>query len=170
MTLFSVGLIAGGALVALVVAVVAIGACLPRHHVATRSQRYAAPPDVVWARIATPLEGAAWRSGLTAVAAAPAIHGHTSWTETSRQGSIRYVEDEAVPFERRVVRIADDTLPFGGRWIFVLQPEGGGTRLTITEEGEVKNPLFRFVSAVVIGHTATIDTYLRDLARHLPSG
>jgi hypothetical protein len=33
----------------------------------------------------------------------------------------------------------------------------------ITEEGEVYNPVFRFISRFVIGQTRTIETYLRDL-------
>ena len=34
----------------------------------------------------------------------------------------------------------------------------------MTERGEVKHPLFRVISRFVIGHTRTIDGYLRDLA------
>jgi hypothetical protein len=35
----------------------------------------------------------------------------------------------------------------------------------ITENGEVYNPLFRFVSRYVIGHNRTIDAYLRALGQ-----
>ena len=44
-----------------------------------------------------------------------------------------------------------------------------GLRERITENGEVYNPLFRFVSRFVMGHTRTIDTYLGDVARHFDS-
>ena len=37
----------------------------------------------------------------------------------------------------------------------------------ITENGEVYNPLFRFMSRFVFGHTATIDKYLEDLGQVL---
>jgi len=37
------------------------------------------------------------------------------------------------------------------------------TEVTITEDGEVYNPIFRFMSAYVFGHTATIEQYLTDL-------
>lgn len=37
-----------------------------------------------------------------------------------------------------------------------LVPDGAGTRVTITENGEVYNPLFRFVSRFLMGHTSTI--------------
>jgi hypothetical protein len=68
-----------------------------------------------------------------------------------------------------VSRIADPNLPFGGTWTIDLKPEGAGTRVTITEHGEVYNPIFRFMSRFVFGHTATIDAYLTALQRrHAP--
>lgn len=39
--------------------------------------------------------------------------------------------------------------------------------LTITERGWVRNPLFRFVSQIVIGHNTTIDAYLSALGDRL---
>ena len=63
------------------------------------------------------------------------------------------------------VRIADDTLPFGGTWTYELAPEGAGTRLTITEDGVVRNVVFRFLSRWVFSHTATLEKYLRALGR-----
>ena len=44
--------------------------------------------------------------------------------------------------------------------------ENGGTQVKITEEGDVSNVLFRFMSRYVFGHTATIDSYLAAIARH----
>jgi hypothetical protein len=37
--------------------------------------------------------------------------------------------------------------------------------LRITEDGEVYNPVFRFVSRFVMGHTATMDKYLADVGK-----
>ena len=39
--------------------------------------------------------------------------------------------------------------------------------LTITENGEIYNPVFRFVSRFITGQTSTIDEYLRALGRKL---
>jgi len=51
-------------------------------------------------------------------------------------------------------------------WDLTLEPTAGGaTRVRITEQGEVANPLFRFVSRFLIGQTRTMDVYLRDLGR-----
>jgi hypothetical protein len=66
-----------------------------------------------------------------------------------------------------VNRIADPKLPFGGSWTYEVSAAGSGTELNITENGEVYNPLFRFVSRFIMGHTATIEKYQRDLAARL---
>ena len=67
-------------------------------------------------------------------------------------------------------RIADAKLPFGGSWTYEIAP--GVTRdlttLRITENGEVYNPVFRFVSKFVMGHSATIDKYLAAVATRYP--
>jgi hypothetical protein len=68
-----------------------------------------------------------------------------------------------VPARRLVTRIADHNLPYGGTWTYELTPDGSGTRLTITENGEVYNPIFRFVSRFIMGHTASMESVLRAL-------
>ena len=40
-----------------------------------------------------------------------------------------------------------------------------GCAVTITESCEVYNPIFRFMSRFVFGHSATIKRYLRDLGK-----
>lgn len=67
------------------------------------------------------------------------------------------------------MRIADPNLPFGGTWTYDLVPGDQACSLTVTEDGEVYNPLFRFVSRFIIGHTATIDSYLKALQTKLAS-
>jgi hypothetical protein len=58
-------------------------------------------------------------------------------------------------------------LPFGGTWTFDVAAAPGGTSLTITEDGEVYNPIFRFMSKTVFSPYKTIDTYQADLRRRL---
>jgi hypothetical protein len=62
-----------------------------------------------------------------------------------------------------VTRIVGETLPFGGTWTYRIVPAPGGSDLTITEDGEVYNPIFRFMSRFVFGHFATIDAFLAGL-------
>jgi uncharacterized protein YndB with AHSA1/START domain len=150
-----------GAIVALLLAVVALGYALPVGHVASREATLAAPPDRVHAAL-TDVEGyPAWRSDVRSVevvARAP-----LQWREHGSNGTITFEIRENTPPGKLVTHIADRSLPFGGTWTFELAPAGTGTRLTITEHGEVYNPLFRVMSRFVFGHTATIDQYLADL-------
>ena len=101
-------------------------------------------------------------------------HNRTHRTGFLDHGAIAYVVDESSPPHdgrpgRLVTRIADDDLPFGGRWIHQVVRVGSGTRVTITEDGLVKSVLFRFASRYVFGHTRTLDDFLRDLGTHLGS-
>lgn len=138
--------------------IVLVGAALPKEHVASRKIVVKAPPDAVFALIAGPSD---WR-GLK--------HERLSesplkWRETDSSGeAVTYERVETVAPTRLVNRIADPKLPFGGSWTYDVAPDGNGSSLTITEQGEVYNPLFRFVSRFVMGHAATIEKYQRDLA------
>ena len=154
-----------GGLVALVLLVIAIGFALPIAHVATRDTRLAAPPERVFGVLRDVEKYPAWRSDVERVevlATVPALR----WRERG-DNDITF-EMETVEAPRRIVtRIADRSLPFGGSWTYELSPQDGGTRLAITENGEVYNPLFRFMSRFVFGHTATLEQYLADLEEHL---
>ncbi len=47
-----------------------------------------------------------------------------------------------------VLRIADPSLPFSGTWTYEIKPTGTGRELTLTEDGEVGNPIFRVMQKV----------------------
>jgi hypothetical protein len=62
-------------------------------------------------------------------------------------------------------RIATPSLPYSGSWTFSIEPAGDATMVRITEDGEVYNPIFRFVSRFVFGQTRMLDAYLRALGQ-----
>jgi uncharacterized protein YndB with AHSA1/START domain len=155
-----------GILAALLVVIVAVGAMLPKSHVVHSTARYDAKPDAVWAVIADYKAYPQWRSDVRAVEILPPKNGNPSWRERGSNGDIPYEVVAMTPPMRLVTRIADPKLPFGGTWEYDLQPApGGGSILTITERGEVYNPVFRFVSKFVMGQHGTINRYLRSLGR-----
>jgi len=151
---------------ALVVIVVAIGFLLPVNHVATGSARFAQPADKVFLAITEVEKFPEWRKSVERVEVLSPNGTHPRFREIGSDGSLLFETDSVIPNKRVVNRIADRSLPFGGRWIYDLTPDGGGTRLTITEEGEVYNAVYRFVSRFIMGHTRTIDRYLSDLEAH----
>ncbi|HEY4307014.1 MAG TPA: SRPBCC family protein [Gemmatimonadaceae bacterium] len=157
-------------LIAVVLLVVIVGSLLPRDHVAIVSARVAGAPDAVWQAITDVANQPSWRSDVKRVEVLPSNDGKTTWREHSSNGAILMVIDAAQAPSHLVTRIADDKLPFGGTWDYVIAPsDGGGSVVTITERGSVYNPLFRFMSRYVFGHTATMDAYLRSLGRKFGS-
>lgn len=154
--------------VAALTAIVALlGALLPREHVATRAAVFRAAPAVLFTLLRDFAAQPTWRRDLRAVELLPSRDGAPCHREISRHGAITYLVREERTGERLVIEIADDTLPFGGRWTFALNPVPAGTELRITEHGFVKNVLFRFLARFVFGHASTMENYLRDLAQKL---
>lgn len=153
-----------GIVVALLVVLV-WGSRLPREHEATVRARFREAPEVLWKTI-TDLEAApSWRSDLKRVERLPEEDGKPVWRETGKQGSMKMVWDVVVEPYRLVARIADDNLPFGGSWTYVLQPTSGGCTVVITEKGHIKPAIFRFVARYVMGYDRTMKQYLLDLGK-----
>jgi uncharacterized protein YndB with AHSA1/START domain len=151
--------------VGLVLAVAIIGALLPKGHAASRSVRVHRTPLEVWATVHDVDRFAAWRPGIKTVERLPGAEARPRWKEVGAHGAITFEMVEATPPSKLVTRIADPSQPFGGTWTYVIAPDPDGSTLTITEHGEVYNPVFRFMSRFVFGHTATIDEYLRALGK-----
>ena len=158
-----IALVIGGVVLAIVLLVVAVGWTLPVKHQASREATYPLAADSLFAIIADAGQFPTWRGGVKRVERLPDENGKPSYRETGDDGAIPYVVDERTPPSRMVTRIADASLPFGGRWTYELRTVPSGTTLRITEDGEVYNPLFRFMSKFVFTHHRTIDSYLRDL-------
>ncbi len=149
------------ALIAIILVVIGVGYALPQDHVAAATATFAAPVDRVFSAIVDVDAYPTWRDDVTRVE----VLGRDPlrWREHSDGDAITFeVVERTAPTTLRV-RVADPDLPFGGTWTYDLRPEGSGTRLTITENGEVYNPIFRFMSRFVFGHRATIDAFLAGL-------
>jgi Polyketide cyclase / dehydrase and lipid transport len=150
-------------LVVLVVALVAVGYALPVGHVATRQATLPRSADAVFATLSDVAHFADWRTDVTSVDVLSTEP--LRWREHGSNGDITFVVVESVRPLHLVTRIDDPALPFGGTWSYDLVPSGTGTTVTITERGEVYNPVFRVMSRFVFGHTATIDGFLTALTR-----
>jgi hypothetical protein len=149
-------------LIALAVVVVsAIGALLPVKHRASRKARFHQPPQAIYAVVSGPPD---WRPDVKASGALPDVNGHKRWWEQDAHGhKIAYelVQDSPT---RRITRIAGENLPFGGAWTIEIVPASStDSEVRVTEDGEVYNVIFRFLSRFVFGHSGTIETYLRNL-------
>jgi len=152
-----------GVLVAAVAVIAMVGWMLPQNHVVSRTAQLSLSPDKVWTIITDVADYPSWRSDVDSVErlAAPEL----KWREVSGGDRITYEATTSDAPSHFVARIADKGLPFGGSWDYRIEPAGAGSRITITENGEVYNPIFRFVSKFFMGHTSTIDKYLTALAK-----
>jgi hypothetical protein len=125
-------------LAAVVLGAFGFGATMPTAHVAARSRKLPARPEIVWGLINDPVATKGW--------------GGDTKTEVVEQDP-----------PRLLVRQIVGEKAFGGTWTFEIAPEGHeASTLTITERGEVYNPLFRTVMRLT-GQTRGIDAYLAKL-------
>jgi len=159
-----IGLIA--AVVLLVGVAALVGSGLPQAHVASRSILLRQSPQSVYAVVRDFGSAPKWRSDVKRLDVDVQQDGRVYFREEGSNGTVNYELVEDVPAQRLVTRIRDTDLGYAGQWTYTFAAENGGTRVTIREDGEVSNVLFRFMSRYIFGHTATIDAYLSSLARH----
>ena len=151
------------AVAVLVCAVTAVGYALPQNHVASREASLPARPEAIFDLIGDVARHPEWRPDVAKVevlATEP-----LKWREYSGDDVVTFEATEKRRPDLLRVRITDPDLPFGGTWTYEVAPEATGTHLRITERGEVYNPIFRFASRFVLGHTSTIDRFISNLQR-----
>jgi len=128
-------------LILIVVVISVVGRSLPVGHMASRTVTFRRPPEEVWAAINDP-----------ALMSARGV------------GDAKFETMESVPPKLLVRRVVGEK-DFGGTWTCEIAPAAGGSSLTITENGEIYNAFFRFVSRYVIGYHRTIDGTMAALRK-----
>jgi hypothetical protein len=150
-------------IVAIAAIVMLIGASLPKRHSASRSLVVKHDRRAVYNVVRDVESAPRWRDGVRKVE----ILNDKSFREHSKMGVVTYEIVEDVPASKFITRIVDRDLGYSGSWTWVFDDAPGGTRVTITEDGEVTNVFFRFMSRFVFGQTSSIDAYLKSLDRRL---
>lgn len=149
---------------AVIVAVIAIiGWQLPRKHTAARTMRLTLPPDSLYRLLSDVDRYATWRTDVKTLERLPDREGRPAWVEETSNGRIAMFFERMERPSLLVARIADPTLPFGGTWTYRITPDDGGSQLSISEDGEIYNPIFRFMARFIFGYTATMDAFIRHL-------
>lgn len=154
-----------GALGGVVLLVFLIGWMLPVSHVASASATLPRPAETVYAMVSDVASYPRWWSDMSRVETLPPVDGRPRFRQHMGSDAVVIEVLEAAAPTRFVTRIADPDQPFGGTWTIEIAPSGAGSTLTVTERGEVYNPLFRFVSRFVMGHTATIESFLHAVQK-----
>jgi uncharacterized protein YndB with AHSA1/START domain len=153
-------------LTALIVLPMAGGMFVPRHHVVSSTVDLGQPIDTVWS-VVSDLDGyPTWWLDVKSMERVEE-DGEVTWVQRDAQGQELPIEvAESMAPHRFATTIADEKLPFGGIWKYEMEQINAGTRVTVREEGEIFNPVFRLVSHYVLGYHGTIDRYLRALGSH----
>jgi len=150
-----------------VVAVLAVyGTTLPERHAAASMARFHQTPEALWAAISDFQGMPAWRRGVTSVERLPDRDGQPVWLVHGDGDSMPLIvtESEALHWLKTTIP-PDAGLPFGGTWAWQISAADEATVVTVMEEGEIYNPLFRAMSDLFFGYHATLNQYLLDLGR-----
>ncbi|NBC82216.1 MAG: polyketide cyclase [Bacteroidetes bacterium] len=139
------------------------GMALPEKHSVTVTDTIQAPGNEVYKRVRNVSEYDLWRKNLREVK----VFSPNDWFEVHADAdTILYRMTILEEKKKLLTTIESDHLPFGGHWIFEFTtPDMESTILTITENGEVYNPIYRFVSRFITGYDASIKEYLISLKR-----
>ncbi len=151
------------AIVSLLFLLAIIGSLLSKSHEVAVSLDTPVPPEALWSLITDFPGQTRWRKQLREVRLISPGGGNPTWLEIGARGHrlpLQTIVSE--PPRKLVRRIADPKLPFGGEWVFLIEPTASGSRVTITEKGEVYHPIFRLISKM-FDMSSTIRTYLKDL-------
>ena len=158
-------LIVAGILGVLILAVLVIGFLTPEEHRASRTLKTKQAPQAVWDAINDHANEPKWRDDVASVTSVGERNGKPVWQENYKDGNtLQLATTESKPPTRMVREIAEEG-PFSGRWEIDITPTPEGSNVKITEVGKVSNPIFRFISKYVLGHTSQMTTYLTSLAK-----
>ena len=161
------GLVALVAIVALVFYIA--GSQMPREHKSVVTATFKAGRATVWAAITNYAAMPSWWPAVKSVRTEKLPDGtELTWNKDSHGQEIPFRTGESRVNEKLVRIIAKDDLPFGGTWTYALaDAPGGGTRLTLTEDGFINPAIFRAVAKWFIGLDAMQKDFVANLEKHL---
>lgn len=144
-------------------AITVIGGFLPREHRSIRQAEFHQDQQAIWNTLSDFTLLPAWMPGVGRATPVERSGGRSAWVLATADGEmiIEIVETD-VP-RRLVTRIVDAGGPFGGTWTYDITPVEGATRVAITEDGWISNPMYRFLARYVFGTTRGMDAALRGL-------
>lgn len=155
-----------GIFILVVLAVLILGLLQPVKHSVTRSIHLKQKPETVFAVLDNSAELPNWSSTVLKVEPLPDRDGKPVVRCTLRWGGMQMImtQLERTPPTRLVGTMAKEGGPILGTWTYQIVAEPDGCRVAVTEDGELRNPLFRAM-ARMRGLDANITQTLRDLAK-----
>ena len=143
-----------------------IGLFVSREHRATSTITLRQPVDSIW-KVVRDIGGVpAWFRAMEKSERLPDRAGHEVWRQKMSGFDVPIIVLESTPPRKLVTQIDPKArTAFGGTWTYELTPDGGGTRVSVSETGWIGNPVFRFMSRFLFGYYGSLDKYLHALAK-----
>lgn len=157
--LTGIGVLLGG-----VVLLGAIGYAMPNAHVTQVRADYAATPAEVYAVLANVEGWPEWHPSVDSLAPLEGQPEEPAWRIVGPDGTMDIVVASVQPPTRLVTRV--DGGMFVGRWTYQVDSRPRGSRVTVTEEARIDNPVIRGLT-VLWSQAATMERMLRALGDHL---
>ncbi len=145
------------------------GSRMPREHRSVVTATFQASRAAVWAAITDYAAMPKWWPAVVAIRFEKLPDGtELTWNKDKRGQEIAFRTTESRVNEKLVRVIVGDSLPFGGTWTFTLtEAPGGGTTLTLVEDGFINPALFRAVATWFMGLDATQKDFVVHLEKYL---
>ena len=131
-------------LIVLIAGIAVVGYFLPVAHEASRSAEFNKPQEAVYALISD-------------------LKNYSSWWP---ENEVNVEVVDAIPPSKFVTKIVGESA-FGGTWTWLIEKTPTGARATVTERGEIYNPIFRTLARFVFGYAGSMETCLAAAQRRL---
>ena len=140
-----------------------IGRGQPERHTASRTFTVSQPCNVVWMALTDYASMPQWWPSVKSIRMETKPNGEViTWNKDSHGREIGFRTKEEKAPAKLVREIVGDDQLFGGTWTYELAEDKGGTRVTLTEDGFIKPPLFRAIARYFIG----LDATMKDFEKH----
>jgi hypothetical protein len=164
----TIGAIAMSSAVGLV-AVYAWGMSVPEHYAATVVAQVPGDPVTVFAALSDPERRPQWAPGVARIGqVSDDLLGRPVWREldpTNDRFEFSVVSAEFPVWCTTTTK--PEEIGVAATWTWTVAPAGTGTAVTLSEEGEISNPLFRGIWALRYGAYQQVEQDLAALSRHL---
>jgi hypothetical protein len=154
------------AIVLLLVLLCVVAFLLPARTEHTRSAELHQTPEAIFAVLSDVEKMPQWNRNIKAVDILPSIDGREATRQTFRDGmSVTIITSENLAPTHLVRETWDSAAPFSGSWSYDIAPTSDGSKVTIREKSEIRNPFFRLM-VLMFGPAKYLNENLTDLGQH----
>lgn len=154
-----------GVLIGLVSLMAITGNFLKPEHTFTRRLALTQPPEAVYAVIDKAEDWPKWWTNIKTVERLPDCNGRPALRMTYTDGNKfdLILTEQAAP-AKLVMTIDDVSKVFSGDWTYQFDKIDTGTRVTLTENGVIFNPIARLMARTAMNPAVFVEVHLKALA------